>query len=152
MLAGDYVEVMLALSYADYMAAMETVHICIDSYHFGGCNTVADGLFLGKPTVTWEGDKWYNRIGSQMLRLAGLKEMAASSEEEYLEIALRLINDDDYRAEMEEKVRTADLENTVFGTQDAKYFQKAIDYLIANHERLQQDPDRTPIRIERDET
>ena len=40
--------------------------LCLDSYHFGGCNTIADGLYLRKPTVTWEGDKWYNRIGAQM--------------------------------------------------------------------------------------
>ena len=149
LLGSEHVEVIPGIPYADYMARMEDGDLCLDSYHFGGCNTVADGLFLRKPTVTWEGDKWYSRIGSQMLRQAGLPELIATSEEQFLEITLRLINDDGHRQTVEEKLRRADLDATVFSKADAKYFRKAIDYLIANHAQLQQDTDRSAIRIER---
>ena len=90
-------EIMPSLRYADYMGLMEEGDLALDCFHFAGCNTVADSLSLGKPTVVWEGDKWYNRIGASMLRLAGLEELIGRSEEEYLEKALRLIHDDQWR-------------------------------------------------------
>jgi len=149
LLGTEHVEVVPGAAYPDYMVRMENGDLCLDSYHFGGCNTIADGLHLRKPTVTWEGDKWYNRIGSQMLRAAGLPELVATSEEQYLEIALRLINDDGYRQAVEERLRRADMDGTVFSRADAVYFRKALDYLIAHHERLKADPDRSAIRVER---
>ena len=143
------VEVCRGLPYRDYMALMEGGDFTIDSYHFGGCNTVADSLYLRKLTVTYEGDAWYNRIGSQMVRSAGLPELAATSEEEYLEVITRLIHDDAYRASLQERLDRADLDGTVFDTADARYFPRAVAYLVENHERLRADPDRTPIRIPR---
>src|SRR5437870_5378904 len=34
------------LGYTDYMGFMEEGDLTHDSYHFGGCNTVADSLFV----------------------------------------------------------------------------------------------------------
>src|SRR5262249_48926110 len=96
-LLGDAADVLFERTYPDYMGAMEEGDISIDSFHFGGCNTIADSLYVRKPTVTWEGDKWYSRIGSQMLRMAGLDELIATNEEQYVDLVLRLIHDDDYR-------------------------------------------------------
>jgi predicted O-linked N-acetylglucosamine transferase (SPINDLY family) len=150
MFSGTVVEVQPGRQYNDYMALMEEADIGIDCYHFGGSNTVSDNLHLRKPVVAWASDKWYGRIGSQLLRTAGLGELAATNEEEYLNIALRLIHDDDYRAAVTERVQKADLESTIYNPDDARYFRKAVDYLIENHTRLKQDPDPGPVRIERD--
>lgn len=150
-LAPAEVEVMAEMPYPDYMRAMEEGDLTIDAYPFGGCNTAADSLFLRKPMVMWQGGKWYNRIGSQMMASAGLPELVATSEQEYLALVLELIHDDEYRAGLEERLRTADLDASIFSRADAKYFRKAIDFLIANHERLKEDKERLPIRIERDE-
>lgn len=143
------VEVLANLPYPEYMGLMEEGDLTIDSFPFGGSNIVTDSLYLGKPIVTWEGDKWYARIGSQMLRSVGLSELAARSEQEYLDIILKLIGDDTYRADVEQRLRQADLAQTIFSTRDARYFGQAIDYLVENHERLKNSPDRSPIRIAR---
>lgn len=148
--SGATVDVQPGRPYHEYMALMEEADLGIDCYHFGGSNTVSDNLHLRKPVVAWASDKWYGRIGSQLLRTAGLGELAASSEEEFLEIALRLIHDDDYRGAVTERVQKADLEHTIYDAGDARYFRKAVDYLIDNHARLKQDPDPGPVRIERD--
>jgi hypothetical protein len=148
-LGAGVAEVCLGVSYGEYMSKMEEGDICLDSYHFGGCNTVADGLYLRKLTVTREGDKWYNRIGPRMVRMAGLPELATSTEEEYLDVILRLIHDDEYRAGLQTRLDRADLEGTIFDRSDARYFAKAIAYLIEHHSRLRLGADRSPIRIER---
>jgi predicted O-linked N-acetylglucosamine transferase (SPINDLY family) len=71
------------------MALMEEGDICIDASHFGGSNTMADSLYLRKPTVAFEGNKWYNRIGSQMLRVVGLEELIAKNAEQYIQLNLK---------------------------------------------------------------
>jgi hypothetical protein len=142
-------EVFPNLTYTMYMALLEEGDFTIDAYHFGGCNSVADSLFLRRLIVTWEGDKWYNRIGSHMLRLVGLPELIATNATEYLEVTLRLLHEDAFRADLQERLDRADLDATIFSTADAQYFQKALDFLIENHDRLRQDPDRSAIRIPR---
>jgi hypothetical protein len=150
LLKGAVVEVLPNLGYQDYMALLEEGDLGLDAYHFGGCNTMADSLYVRKLMASCEGDRWYNRIGPQMLRMAGLPELVASSPEEYIDLVVRLIHDDGYRRALEGRLREADLKNTVFGREDAQYFRKAVDYLVANHQTLQKDNDRSPIRIGRD--
>jgi len=145
-LRGAHAEIISNHPYADYMALMEEGDISIDSFHFGGCNTIADSLFLRIPTVTWEGDKWYNRIGSQMLRMVGTPELIATSDDEYVQIIKRLIHDDDFRREIRDRLTAADLEATIFSTRTAGSFREAVDYLIANHERLRCETDRSAMR------
>lgn len=150
LLGRGTVEVVPFRTYADYMGLMEEGQMSLDSYHFGGCNTVVDSLWVARPIVTWQGDKWYNRIGSQLVRMAGVPELAAGSEQEYLDIAARLIADDGWREELQQRLRATDFDKSLFGTGDAKYFPQAIEYLVAHHDQLQRSTDRTAIRIERE--
>jgi hypothetical protein len=150
LLAPARVELMPKLHYQAYMASMEEGDLTIDAFHYGGCNTMADSLLLRIPMPSLEGERWYNRIGPFMLRQAGVPELVATSANEYIDLVTRLIEDDHLRERCAEKLRRADLNATVFDRGDARYFRKAIDYLLANHERLKQSNDRSPIRIERD--
>jgi hypothetical protein len=150
-LGQENVELYHSLDYKAYMTHMEVGDLSIDSFHFGGCNTISDSLFVRVPTVTWEGTKWYNRIGSEMLRLVGVPECIATNEDEYLSICLKLINDDEYRASIRAKIQKADLDRTIYNTDDAPYFLTAVEQILANHEKWKQDPleTRQAIRIER---
>ena len=85
-----------------------------------------------------------------MLRMVGEDGLIATSDAEYVDLIVRLIHDDALRAASGERIRKADLNGTIFDRADAKYFRKAIDYLIANHEHLAKEKERKPIRIERD--
>jgi hypothetical protein len=145
----DRIEVFPNLTYTAYMTLLEEGDFTIDAYHFGGCNSVADSLYLRRLMVTWEGDKWYNRIGSHMLRLVGLSELIATNAAQFVEVTLHLLHDESYRADLQERLDRADLDATIFSTADARCFQDALDFLIENHDRLQQDPDRSAIRIPR---
>ncbi len=147
LLGSNHVEVVPAKPYAEYMGMMEEGDICLDSYHFGGCNTIADGLFLRKPTITFEGSRWYSRIGSQMLRQVGLGELVAKTPEEYIELTLQLIHNDSYREQICTMLQSVDLDHTIFSTEGKMYFKQAIDYLLQNHDQLQTSTSRTPIYI-----
>jgi hypothetical protein len=133
--------------YEEYMAEREDGHFALDSYPFGGYNTVVDALHIGHPVVTQEGDRFYNRASSALLRRVGLEELIAHSEEEYVEKAVRLANDDDYRERLQQHLRETDLKACLYEDGNAQYFRKAIDYLIENHDRLQREKSREPIYI-----
>ncbi len=133
--------------YTDYMDEQEQAHFALESYPFGGYNTVVDSLHMGKPIVAQEGDRFYNRASSALLRRVGLDELITHSEEEYIDKAVRLANDDDYRRELSDHLRKTNLKARIFDDDSAQYFCKAVDYLIENHERLQAEGGREPIFI-----
>jgi hypothetical protein len=135
------------LPYDEYMRYLEQGDFTLDSYHFAGCNTVADSLYLRKPTLVWEGDKWYNRIGPAMLRLVGLHDLIAGNEEQYIAKALELIGDAGKRRAITTHLQAVDLDKTLFSTGDASAFRSAVDFLIANHEELRTSGSRLPIVI-----
>ncbi len=129
------------------MEKMEHGDLTLDAYHFGGCNTVSDSLFARVPIICWEGDQWYNRIGPSTLRMAGMHECIATSADEYIALAVRLIEDVKYRKDLRERLVRSDLDTLLYGKTNAVHFNTAIHYLIANHDRLQQNTTREPIRI-----
>lgn len=145
--AGGPVEVMRALPYQEYMTLIEEGDLNLDSFPFGGCNTVADGLFLRKLTVTLEGDAWYGRVGPWMVRSAGLPELVTTTEAEYVDTVVRLIDDDAYRAGLQGRLDAADLDATVFRRDEARDFREAFDFLLANHDRLKAEGGRAPVVV-----
>jgi hypothetical protein len=142
--AGSF-EVVVNLPYEQYMARLRQGHLALDAFHFGGCNTVSDALYLGVPMVCREGGRWYNRIGPHMLRQAGVAELAAQSEAEYLAVAERLIHEDAWRGALRERLQKAPLRETIYATAEAGHFRRAVDMLIAGHATFQRDGSRQPI-------
>jgi hypothetical protein len=145
----ENIEVFDQMPYAEYMARIEQGDFNLDSYPFGGYATAADALYLGKPVVTWEGTKFYNRSAASLLRRLGIEELIVSSGEAYEALALRLVHDDAYRESLYERLAGHDLERTLFAHDDAQYVVKAFRYLVENRERLLSDGSRRPIVIDR---
>ncbi len=131
----------------EYLLLMEQGDICLDSYPFGGFNTIIDALYLAKPVVVQEGEFFFNRVGAALLRRVGLEELVAHSEEEYIGKALRLVEDDSYRQCITERLRKLDLRSLIFQRDDPTAFCRAIDYLVEHHAQLQQEKSRQPIFI-----
>lgn len=146
-LGKDHVQVYPYLPYSKYMAIMEEGDICLDSYHFGGFNVIIDGLYIQKPTVLFEGKRWYSRAGAKLMKKLGLGDLVAKTPTEYTQLSLKLINNQDFFAEMQERVSRVDLNQLVFQSSNGHYFKKAIAFLIQNHEHLRHDQSKKPIRI-----
>ncbi len=143
-------EIIVTLPYDEYMAKIADGHFSLDAWHFGGGNSVSDSLFAGVPILCRQGERWYNRIGAQMLRVAGLPQLIADTEQQFIDLAVRLIGEEGWQNELRQTLRQNNLDQTLYSSADAHYFRKAIDYLLANHESLKLDPSREPIRIPRD--
>lgn len=140
-------EVVAELPYPEYMAAMESGHVTLDTYPFGGCNSIMDSLWVHRALVTRYGNEWNNRYGLALLRRFGLAEMAVPDREEYRRLAVRLICDRAYRDSVEQKIGEIDLEFLRWDPAEAEAFRQAVDFLASNHDSLRIDGSRAPISV-----
>jgi hypothetical protein len=131
-MTNGWVEIVPHLPYPDYMGLMEEADFAADVFPFAGSNTVADNLYLRKPTLAREGYRWFNRIGPAMLRSVDLGELIATSDQEYIEKFVRLVDDEAYRNELTESLQGADLEHKVFHPQGANEFAQFIQNVAKN--------------------
>jgi protein O-GlcNAc transferase len=79
----------------------------LDTLGFSGFNTLLLALDAGLPCVTREGRFLRGRLGSGILRHAGLDELVAGDSGAYVDIAVRLGTDAAYRTEIAARVRAA---------------------------------------------
>jgi hypothetical protein len=146
-LGEERVQVLPDLVFEQYMPALEAAHFALDAYPFGGYNTAVDLLTLRKPIVTLAGNRFYNNSTAYLLGTVGLEELITRSEQEYIDLGVRMIDNADYRDRMIRRLKTADLPSTVLSLKHVPAFVRAIDYLLENHERLSKESGRDPIVV-----
>ncbi len=145
-LGDERVEIVTHLPYPEYLRKISECDLVLDSFHFGGCNTIIDALCVQKPILTRSGSKWYNRIGGAQLKALGLKELVASDQENFTSKAMKLITDIKYREKLTKKISRLKLDKTeLFDTSLASNFAATIKYLSESHEELKKDKEPGPI-------
>jgi predicted O-linked N-acetylglucosamine transferase (SPINDLY family) len=78
---------------AEFLTAIEQLDIALDPFPYSGETTALHTLWRGVPLVTLEGPTPVQRLGSRVLRVAGLDDWVASDEQQYLTIARELASD-----------------------------------------------------------
>ena len=80
------------------------------------------------------------------LRMAGVPELIAHSDSEYVSIVLRLAHDTHWRQQLEQRLRALDLDAVFFANGEEREMVDAVRYLLDNHEQLRtEQPNNTPI-------
>lgn len=118
--------------YFEYMEAAEKGDFAVNSFPFGGYNTVIESLYLGLPVMTLEGDRFYNRAASYLLRKIGLGDLSHTMVEEFIDGCVHMIDATDYRLNQREKLSDIDLKSVLF-EEESTHFLEAFDYILANH-------------------
>jgi predicted O-linked N-acetylglucosamine transferase (SPINDLY family) len=91
-------------SIPEYHALLKRADVLMDTIGFSGYNNVVQALECGLPVVTREGRFLRGRLGSGVLRCAGLTELIAETEGEYVDLAARLLLDPVYRESVRRKI------------------------------------------------
>ena len=82
---------------ADFTALLRLADAVIDSIHFSGGYTSLLALGSGIPVVTWPGGFMRGRLTAALYAQMGMDACVARSPAHYVELALRLANDADWR-------------------------------------------------------
>ena len=69
------------------------VDIALDPYPYNGVTTSCECLFVGVPVISLYGRNSVSRSGLSILSTLGLRDLAASTEEQYVDIAVALASD-----------------------------------------------------------
>ncbi|MBM3841183.1 MAG: tetratricopeptide repeat protein [Verrucomicrobia bacterium] len=103
--ADEHVAFYPRMSEAEFFQATQRAAIVLDSILWSGGNSSLEALACDKPMVTLPGPMLRGRHTYAILRRAGLDELIAGDVDEYVEIAVRLGRDANWRAMLGEKIR-----------------------------------------------
>ncbi len=131
--------------YHEYLEILEKAKFTLDSYPFGGYNTIVDSLFVGCPVVTLEGTRFFNRASSALMRKVNVPQLVTTNRDDYISKAVELINHPEELQRTRDAVTATDMKALLVDTEEPTYFANAIDYLIQHHLELKQSNRREPL-------
>ncbi len=92
-------------SHDDYLRINAVCDAMLDTPRWSGGNTSLDALAAGLPIVTLPGRFMRGRQSAAMLSLAGLSELVARDDDDYVRIATRLASDEAWRDTVTARLR-----------------------------------------------
>jgi CRISPR-associated protein Csy1 len=93
------------MEHGDYLRVNALCDAMLDTLHWSGGNTSLDAFAAGLPLVTLPGRFMRGRQSLAMLHLAGLGELVARDEEDYVRLATRLAAGGNWREAIGARVR-----------------------------------------------
>jgi protein O-GlcNAc transferase len=106
----------LGLNYQDYcifLAPMDSTRfagitaiadVFLDSIGWSGCNSTLEALAHDIPVLTLPGDLMRGRHTMAMLKMMGVEETIAATKDDYIQMAVRLGQDADYRQQLKQLI------------------------------------------------
>lgn len=96
-----------------HLRAFHRVDIALDPFPYNGTTTTCEALLMGVPVVALRGESHRARVGASLLTSAGLGDLVAASEDQYVEIAARLASDPSRLLSLHKSTRGAMLNSPV---------------------------------------
>ena len=100
----DYCVILPRLERIDYLNLNLVSNIFLDTFYWSGGNTTLEAIACGLPIVTCPGELMRGRHSYGILKMMGVTETIAQDEIEYVEIAVRLGIDTNWRQEIVQKI------------------------------------------------
>jgi predicted O-linked N-acetylglucosamine transferase (SPINDLY family) len=100
----DHIVFIPWLESGEFYYLMHQSSIFLDTIGFSGFNTAIQAIDCALPIVTKEGQFMRGRLGAGLLKRIGLSHLIAKSDHDYIELAVKLIQDKEYRFEITKKM------------------------------------------------
>jgi protein O-GlcNAc transferase len=88
-----------------YFCKLGEMDVLLDSFPFVGGTVVCDALWMGVPTVSMWLPRGFSGASRSVLSCAGLGDLVATNEDQYIDIATALANDEPRRIRIRESMR-----------------------------------------------
>jgi predicted O-linked N-acetylglucosamine transferase (SPINDLY family) len=92
---------------AQFHGWMRRADVYLDTIGFSGFNTALQAVECSLPIVTREGRFMRGRLASGILKRLGLAELVAPTEQAYVDLAVRLVEDGPYRERVARRMESA---------------------------------------------
>lgn len=140
------VEVCPRMSRAQCIDIVNEADICLDSFPYGGYNSLLEVCACGCPILTLEGLSAPGRHGAALIRLLGLPDsLIAATIDEYVAAGRQLIDDIRLRLDIRDMLERERVVRVACNDEIAAHFAAAVDWMVAEGPCR---GDRTPVYIE----
>lgn len=78
---------------AEHLALYSRIDVALDTFPYHGTTTSCEALWMGVPVITRMGATHVSRVGGSLLAAAGVGELVAQDEDEYVRLASTLAGD-----------------------------------------------------------
>ena len=123
-IAAERVEFVGGLPRGEYLRLYQRIDLGLDPFPCNGMTTTCDALWMGVPVLTLPGKRPVSRAGLSLLSSVGLGDLAASSEEDYVRMAVELAGDLPRLADLRAKMRARMLASPLM---DAPRFARNVE-------------------------
>lgn len=124
-------------AYEKYLHVIGQCDFHMSPFPFGNTNGNIDSARMGLPIIAMDGEGIESRIDINMLQRMGMPEWTiARTADDYIALAVSLIEDDEKRHALESLVKRIDLEKVFFSTGQEHVFVNTVDALYQQHEAL----------------
>jgi predicted O-linked N-acetylglucosamine transferase (SPINDLY family) len=101
---ADHVRFIRWLNMNEFHIVLKRGTVMLDTIGFSGYNTALQAVECGLPVVTREGQFLRGRLASGILRRMNLEELITDTGAEYVNLAVKLVTDPDYRAHIRKEI------------------------------------------------
>jgi protein O-GlcNAc transferase len=88
-----------------HLAAYHSMDIALDTFPYNGTTTTLEALLMGVPVLSLAGETHASRVGLSLLTAAGLPELCASTEADFVDRAVALAYDRDRLQSLRTSIR-----------------------------------------------
>jgi predicted O-linked N-acetylglucosamine transferase (SPINDLY family) len=127
-----------AQSTSTYVNLLKAADVVLDTLHFGGGISVMDAFAANVPIVTLEGQFFRGRQAAGCYREMGMEDCIAHTSDEYVERALAIASDPQFRAALSERIGRAN--SRLFNRMEAIHSLE--DFLVRAVAERRGQPDR----------
>lgn len=128
------IELRPRLPFAQFLAEHARADIALDPFPFCGTTTTCQTLWMGVPVITLAGRTHVSRVGASLLANAGLPELVARDEQDYVARAATLAADparlQQLRAGLRERLARSPVTD---GARHTRYLERAYATMWENH-------------------
>ena len=110
-----------------YLAAYNRVDIALSPFPYGGGTTSAEGLWMGVPVITMQGNHFLSHLGESIANNTGLSDWIAVDEEDYVAKAIAFSTDLEGLEKLRSRLRAQVLSRPLFDAEGfANHFKNAL--------------------------
>ncbi|MCK5003176.1 MAG: tetratricopeptide repeat protein [Gammaproteobacteria bacterium] len=103
----DRIELLgLAPTTEDHLNTYKRIDVALDTFPYNGTTTTCEALHMGVPVVALAGESHAGRVSASLLSTLGLEELIASTLEDYINIAGKMVGNQKHLSELRETLRT----------------------------------------------
>ena len=112
---------------ADYLACYNRIDIALDPFPYPGGTTTIEGLWMGVPIITKEGNRFLSHAGETIAINAGLQKWIAKSDDDYIEKAITHSSDFNQLNKLRLNLRSQIISSPLFDAERfSKHFEEAL--------------------------